>query len=207
MFADIKGRWITVLADAFERLAIVLLYAPFALAFAARVSSHPSWALIALSETLVVILILIRKPGEMALGIYPFAIGFAGTALPLFVRPFEGDVLVPAIVSTTLMVGGLAVNVAAKLFLNRSFGVVAANRGVKRGGPYRLVRHPMYLGYILTQFGFLLSCFSIQNLALYIAAWTLQVLRIIEEERFLARDAAYRAYRETVKYRLIPGLI
>jgi protein-S-isoprenylcysteine O-methyltransferase Ste14 len=207
MFTEIKGRGIAVLADAFERLAIVFMYAPFAWAFATRVLTHPSWALIAISETLVVILILIRKPGDMALGIYPFAIGFAGTALPLFVRPFDGGVLVPAIISTTLMTAGLGLNVAAKLFLNRSFGVVAANRGVKRGGPYRLVRHPMYLGYIATQFGFLLSCFSIQNLLLYVAAWTLQVLRIIEEERFLTRDPAYRAYRETVRYRLIPGLI
>ena len=106
-----------------------------------------------------------------------------------------------------MMIAGLAINVAAKLFLNRSFGVVAANRGVKRGGPYRLVRHPMYLGYIVTQFGFLLSGFSIANLALYLAAWTLQVLRIIEEERFLTRDPAYRNYRGKVRYRLIPGLI
>ena len=207
MFAEFKGRWIAILADAFERLAVVLLYAPFAVALAARVPSHPSWLLIAISEALVVLFVLIRRPGDMAISLYPFLIGFAGTALPLFVRPADGAALVPTVISTSMMIAGLAINVAAKLFLNRSFGVVAANRGVKRGGPYRLVRHPMYLGYIVTQLGFLLSSFSIANLALYLAAWTLQVLRIIEEERFLTRDPAYRNYRDKVRYRLIPGLI
>jgi len=143
----------------------------------------------------------------MAFAPYPFLIGFAGTALPLFIRPVEGAALILAALTVTLMVAGLAVNIAAKLFLNRSFGVVAANRGVKRGGPYRLVRHPMYLGYFATQFGFLLSSFSIQNLALYLIAWVFQLLRILEEERFLSLDPAYRAYQSTVRYRLFPGLV
>ena len=78
---------------------------------------------------------------------------------------------------------------------------------MKRGGPYRLVRHPMYLGYFVTQFGFLLSSFSIPNLALYLACVDVAALRILEEERFLALDPAYRAYQNSVRYRLFPGLI
>jgi methanethiol S-methyltransferase len=74
-------------------------------------------------------------------------------------------------------------------------------------GPYRLVRHPMYLGYFATQLGFLLSSFSIQNLMLYLIAWVFQLLRILEEERFLSLDPAYRAYQNSVRYRLIPGLV
>jgi len=207
MLAEFKGRWRAIFADAIERLALVLLYAPFVLALAATLPSHPWWVLVAISESLAVVLILIRKPGTMALAPYPFLIGFAGTALPLFIRPVEGAALIPSALTATLMVAGLAVNIAAKLFLNRSFGVVAANRGVKRGGPYRLVRHPMYLGYFATQLGFLLSSFSIQNLALYLIAWVFQLLRILEEERFLSLDPAYRAYQSTVRYRLFPGLV
>ena len=72
------------------------------------------------------------------------------------------------------MMAGLCVNISAKLFLNRSFGIVAANRGIKRGGPYRLVRHPMYFGSILTQVGFVLASFKLTTLALYLVAWTFQ---------------------------------
>ena len=207
MLAEFKGRWRAIFADAIERLALVLLYAPFILAFAATLPLHPWWVLIAISETLAVVLILIRKPGNMALGLYPFLIGFAGTALPLFIRPVEGAALIPVAITAPLMVVGLALNIGAKLFLNRSFGVVAANRGVKRGGPYRLVRHPMYLGYFATQLGFLLSSFSAQNLLLYLIAWMFQLLRIVEEERFLSMDPAYRAYQSKVRYRLFPGLV
>lgn len=207
MFEQFRGRWLSIFADAFERLALVLLCAPFVLAFGASLPTHPWWILIAISETLAVILILIRKPGQMVLSAYPFLIGFGGTMLPLMIRPVEGAGTVPAVISTTLMFAGLALNISAKLFLNRSFGVVAANRGVKRGGPYRLVRHPMYLGYFTTQLGFLLSSFSMLNLALYLVAWTLQLLRIKEEERLLSLDPEYRVYSDTVKFRIFPGLV
>jgi protein-S-isoprenylcysteine O-methyltransferase Ste14 len=91
--------------------------------------------------------------------------------------------------------------------LNRSFGLVAANRGVKRGGPYRLVRHPMYLGYMTTQLGVLLSAFSFQLLALYTAAWACQILRIFEEEKLLMRDEQYKDLARIVRYRVIPKLV
>lgn len=207
MFDQLKGRWLSIFADAFERLALVLLCAPFVLAFGATLSTHPWWILIAISETLSVIFILIRKPGQMVLSAYPFLVGFGGTMLPLLIRPADGAAIVPVAVSTTLMFSGLALNISAKLFLNRSFGVVAANRGVKRGGPYRLVRHPMYLGYFMTQLGFLLSSFTVLNLVLYLIAWALQLLRIIEEERFLSLDPAYQLYSRTVKFRIFPGLV
>lgn len=197
----------TLLADAFERLVIILLSAPFVIAIARSVPSHPYWILLGLSEGLAIILILIRKPAGMTLGLYPWVIGFAGTALPLFIRPAESAALVPAVVSTSAMLAWLSLNIAAKLFLNRSFGMVAANRGVKRGGPYRIIRHPMYLGYMATQLGFLLSSFSLTNLAFYLTAWIFQILRIIEEERFLSPDPEYRSYQERVRYRLVPGLI
>ncbi len=38
-------------------------------------------------------------------------------------------------------------SVFRKVLLGLSFGVVAANRGVKIGGPYSFIRHPMYAGY------------------------------------------------------------
>ena len=83
---------------------------------------------------------------------------------------------------------------------------MAANRGVVSSGPYRLVRHPIYLGYLVTHAGFLLSNASARNAAIYAAAYVFQLARIHAEERILGQDGSYREYLRSVRYRLIPGL-
>ena len=94
----------------------------------------------------------------------------------------------------------------AKIALWRSFGILPANRGVKTGGPYRLLRHPMYAGYLVTHVGFLVGFPSMQNTALYAAAFAVQVGRLLREEAILKEDPVYRNYAARVRYRLIPGL-
>ena len=81
-----------------------------------------------------------------------------------------------------------------------------ANRGVKLGGPYRYVRHPMYAGYLLCHVAFLLLNPSPWNLVVYALCDGLQVPRILAEERLLCRDGTYAAYRARVRWRLIPGV-
>ena len=80
----------------------------------------------------------------------------------------------------------------------------AADRGIVVGGPYRIVRHPIYLGYFVTHVGFLLANWSPRNIALYIVIYFFQVARILSEERILREDESYRAYCQRVRYRLIP---
>jgi protein-S-isoprenylcysteine O-methyltransferase Ste14 len=192
--------------DFAERILVVLICIPFFIAFARVLPTHPSYIVIAISELLAVALVLIRKPGAMTITPYAFAIAIFGTTAPLLIRPTGGIALAPEAVSTTITIAGLALSIAAKLFLNRSFGIVAANRGVKKGGPYALVRHPMYLGYIVSQVGFLLAVFSALNLAAYLVAWTFQILRIREEEKLLIGDDEYVDFTSTTRWRLVPGL-
>jgi protein-S-isoprenylcysteine O-methyltransferase Ste14 len=114
--------------------------------------------------------------------------------------------LVPMVACWALMLVGFAMHVAAKLTLRRSFGVIAANRGVKLSGPYRLVRHPMYSGYILSQLGLVLSGPSLGNLGIVACLWGLQVCRIFAEERILRNDSDYRDLIRRTPYRLVPGM-
>lgn len=94
----------------------------------------------------------------------------------------------------------------AKFSLLRSFGLVAADRGIKQRGLYAVVRHPMYAGYIMTHIGFLLIAPSWWNLAVYIAAWVLIIVRISAEERVLSANPQYRDYMTGVRYRFLPGV-
>jgi len=72
-------------------------------------------------------------------------------------------------------------------------------------GVYGLVRHPMYLGGSLMLVGGPLLLGSVCGLHLGLAAVGFLILRILGEEKLLARDLeGYRTYRERVRYRLIP---
>jgi protein-S-isoprenylcysteine O-methyltransferase Ste14 len=100
----------------------------------------------------------------------------------------------------------LAIQIWAKAALWRSFGILPANRGVKTGGPYRFLRHPMYAGYLLTHVGFVIGFPLLQNAVLYMIAFAIQLARLAREEALLRGDERYRRYAAEVRYRLLPGL-
>jgi protein-S-isoprenylcysteine O-methyltransferase Ste14 len=192
--------------DIVERAFLLALAVLAVVRLAPSIAADPQVALILTSEGLGVIFILLRKPAVRA-DFSPYAAGvaFLGTAAPLLVIAPEGGVL-PAIVGFWIMVAGLLLSISAKVALNRSFGLAAANRGVKREGPYRFLRHPMYAGYALTQITFLLLHPCLWNLAVYTVSWSVQILRIRAEERVLLEDPAYRAYADKVRFQLAPGI-
>ena len=114
--------------------------------------------------------------------------------------------LVPEALAAGIQVAGVLLQIYAKWSLRRSFGLLPANRGVVVVGPYRVIRHPMYLGYLVTDIGFLAANFGVRNLAIVLVQWALQAVRIVKEEQFLSKDATYRDYMSRVCYRLIRGV-
>jgi protein-S-isoprenylcysteine O-methyltransferase Ste14 len=200
-----RNPFVTWAVDIGERLFLVLLAIPFLWAFVRVMPLHPTIVLLMISESIGLGLILTRRIGKLSLGAVPVLAAFGGTALPLLVRP-NGIPLAPSILCTGLMIAGLVLAIAAKLYLNRSFGLIAANRGVKVSGPYRFVRHPMYAGYMINQVGFLLMSFSMANLLLYLAAWSFQLVRVHEEERILSADLDYQHFSSRVPTKLLPGI-
>ena len=197
--------WRSLLLDMAERGFVLLLMALFLIRLAPMIASGACNILIAVSEGLSAILILTRRPGAMVATPYAWAISITGTCAPLLVVA-GGAELIGGTPPLMMMAAGLAFSISAKAFLQRSFGILPANRGVRRGGPYRLVRHPMYLGYALTHAGFLISSFCLRNLLAYAFCWTAMVLRIRAEEAILSRDPDYRDYQRDVRHRLIPFL-
>lgn len=97
-----------------------------------------------------------------------------------------------------------ALGIATLVNLGRSFGILIACRGVKTGGMYRIVRHPMYASDILLRVGFVVSHFNVYTVALFFISSACYVYRAILEERFLANQPEYREYMNTVRYRFIP---
>jgi protein-S-isoprenylcysteine O-methyltransferase Ste14 len=120
----------------------------------------------------------------------------------LLARPTDGGLPHGACEAVQLV--GLLIALASLGTLGRSFGIVAANRGVKTVGPYRFVRHPAYLGYLISYIGYVAENPSVPNLALLFLSTVFQLVRIREEEQLLSRDAEYESYRRSVRYRLVP---
>jgi protein-S-isoprenylcysteine O-methyltransferase Ste14 len=124
----------------------------------------------------------------------------------LFVGISGGERLVPMVVTGTLQTISVVWQIVAKVYLGRSFGLMPANRGIVTTGPYKIVRHPIYFGYFLNHIGFLLSTFSLYNLAIYIALYFFQAIRIWQEEDLLKKDEIYASYMQRTQYRFIPGV-
>lgn len=190
--------------DISERIILVLLFAAFA--WANWRSEHLANLLVLATEAMTVFFILIRRQA-FSISAQPvdWLLALGGTMLPLFARP-GGQSFAPEVVGIVAMIGGAVVSAAAKLSLNRRFGIAPANRGVQRNWAYSIVRHPMYVGYFVAQFGYLLINPSLWNIGLYLAAWGLQFGRILREERWLLTDPEYQAYAASVRFRLVPGV-
>ena len=92
------------------------------------------------------------------------------------------------------------------LTLGRGFGLRPALRRLVTTGPYRLVRHPIYLAYLLADVGYNLVEVSPGSVLIMLVGWASLVYRIQAEERILSQDAAWTAYRSSVRHRLVPWL-
>lgn len=124
----------------------------------------------------------------------------------LAARPHFAPVLDLDLVWFAMQLGGAIAAAFSLGVLGRSFGLVAANRGVRTGGPYRVVRHPAYAAYFFTDVGYTLENPSVRNVVILVLVLSFQLVRIRTEEDCLRADPAYRRYCERVRYRLVPHL-
>jgi protein-S-isoprenylcysteine O-methyltransferase Ste14 len=82
---------------------------------------------------------------------------------------------------------------------------VGAEQRVIATGPYAFVRHPMYIGALVMLLGVPLALGSWWGLLTIIPMTLVLVARLLDEEKFLARNlAGYCEYQNKVRSRLIP---
>jgi protein-S-isoprenylcysteine O-methyltransferase Ste14 len=127
-------------------------------------------------------------------------------ACPLLMRPASVPGVFTETITACVAAAGLCIVIAGKMSLGRSFGLLPADRGIVIAGVYRVVRHPIYLGYFFTHIAFLLAHPTLANLAAAVTADLTLIVRAELEERTLAGDVSYDRYRARVKWRLVPGL-
>jgi protein-S-isoprenylcysteine O-methyltransferase Ste14 len=159
------------------------------------------------SEALVVVFTIVRRRASLIdRSIGATLLTMLSTLGPPLLRPWPGPSVVPDVLSALLSSVGLILVIVGKVTLGRSFGLVPANRGVVARGPYSIVRHPIYSGYLLSHAAVLLAYPRLLNIAIIAIADSALVWRAMLEERVLARDTAYQAYCQRVAWHLVPGV-
>ena len=127
--------------------------------------------------------------------------------LPCFMRPTNLSSGALATSGLIFELCGVALTQVARVYMGRSFGVLPANRGIVSKGPFRWVRHPIYLGWLILSIGYAMSYPNARNLMPIVATLPFMVWRIEQEEAHLSADREYRRYMSRVRYRLCPGVV
>jgi protein-S-isoprenylcysteine O-methyltransferase Ste14 len=147
------------------------------------------------------------RPSAVMLDWRAMLSGLGAMALPaLMTRAVPSSSGLIYQVAVALEFGGVALSQLARVYMGRAFGVLPANRGIISTGPFRFVRHPVYLGWVLMATGFSLAHPGLRNYAPLIACLLLTLWRIILEEELLGADPEYRSYLLRVRFRMLPGI-
>lgn len=197
------------LADIGARATVIVLFSLMAMRFGADflATGRVTGLLLLVSEALVVALTVLRRSASaLDLSIRARLLATLSMLGPPLLQPGHLAALAPETLTVALSSAGLVVVIAGKIALGRSFGLMPANRGVVSSGVYRFVRHPIYMGYLLTHVAFLAANPGAWNVAALCAADAALLARAVCEEQTLAKDARYRVYQLQVKWRVCPGV-
>ena|SRR5437764_208810 len=130
--------------------------------------------------------------------IYPYA-------QVIYLRWSPGEEAWPK-VGLVLITFAAVLSLVSLFTIRKFFGIRPALRGLVRSGPYRLVRHPIYVSYIFADIGYNLEEWNPVTVLLVLLGWAALVYRIYAEEQVLSQHADWPAYVRSVRYRLFPGL-
>jgi protein-S-isoprenylcysteine O-methyltransferase Ste14 len=158
--------------------------------------------LLAAQAGLVLVLLMTRKAAGKDASMGWRVLAWGSALLPLTLMG-GGKHLIPVWASGFAASLGLTFSLWALWTLRRSFGIAPADRGLIKGGPYWIVRHPAYAGELVSVCAFVLGSFFAVNIVIVVVLIVSLILRIFQEERVIR---GYSDYAGDVRWRLVPGL-
>jgi len=120
------------------------------------------------------------------------------------------DSIVSLYIGTVLTLAGIAFAVWSRFFLGGNWSAAATlkqNHELIRSGPYAIVRHPIYSGFLLAMLGTAITLGELRGLIAVVLATVGRRLKSLTEESLMTEQfgAQYIQYKDDVKA-LIPSL-
>jgi protein-S-isoprenylcysteine O-methyltransferase Ste14 len=107
-----------------------------------------------------------------------------------------------------LLIVNVMLNLTRFFYLGKNWSaniIVSKDQEIIAGGPYRIIRHPLYLLSFLSYSCFIISFCSIPVIITSFLIMSSYVLLAITEDDILCRELpGYESYKKTVKYKMIP---
>ena len=155
---------------------------------------------------LVAVLIMTRSPAKAhADGVLPRIAALVGSYMPWTITFFgKTDQALPNLLSTACVLIGTIMMLVTIRHLGRSFSLVPQARSVVQTGPYRWVKHPLYLSEEIVILGVVLQYLTPATVIVLVLHISVQVCRILYEEDLLRRNFPEYSSYEASRWRLIP---
>ena len=193
--------WRRKAADITLALLFLLALMPANLNYGSRLAD---WIWL-IGAGLMGLLVLVRIPPRTAM-ITPQTLIATGASmiLPALMRPERSSSGLIATAAIGVELIGVTVSQVSRLYLGRRFALLPANRGIVTAGPFRLVRHPIYAGWLILSIGYVMTYPTVRNGLLVLSTLPFILWRIEQEESLLADDLVFRSYRARTRWRLVP---
>jgi len=155
---------------------------------------------------LLALLTMTRSPAKaQADGVLPRIAAFVGTYMPWTIAFFgKTDQALPNLASTACVLIGMIMMLITIRHLGRSFSLVPQARNVVQTGPYRWIKHPLYLAEEIAVFGVVLRNPTPLTAVLLVLHIGVQVCRILYEEDLLRRNCPEYSSYEASRWRVVP---
>ena len=161
-------------------------------------------------NVLIIFLYLLRSRAQLSSNsLAANTIAILGTFLPLFLsflsRP-ESINPTAVLAGDFFIIAGMAFSVYSVTHLGKNFSIIPQARNLVQSGPYKFVRHPLYLGELISSVGLVLAAVTFSMILYFVCLVICQVYRALQEEKILTNVfPEYQNYRSKTA-RFLPGI-
>ena len=159
---------------------------------------------------LIILFYFLRSPARStSRSFVANSVAVATTFIPFFIPFLNGNApsnRMLVLLANIIILAGVGLGLYSLSSLGKNLSIIPQARNFVLSGPYRLVRHPLYLSELISLFGVVLANISMTKIFILLTILICQIYRAMQEEKLLVRHfPEYRDYQLRTS-RFLPGI-